>query len=106
MPTVSLPHAPLTRRRSRTTGTEDLEAALVRRSVGALSAERPTCRHCRRTPLVGEVVHLYLLGRHREEVVCELCRPLRTAQPDRTLLVHSESQGTVRAFRGPGKTNT
>ncbi len=101
MPTVSLPHAPLARRRARP-GTDDLEAALVRRSVGALSHERPTCRHCHRTPLVGEVVYLYLLGRHREEIVCELCRPRRTAAPDRTLLVHSEAQGTVRAFRGPG----
>jgi hypothetical protein len=96
MPTVSLPHQ---LRRARPV-VEDLEAALVRRSVDALALDRPTCRHCRRTPLVGEHVYLYVLGRDREEIVCELCRPRRTAQPDETLVVHSEAAGSVRAFRG------
>ena len=58
----------------------------------------PTCRHCHRTPLVGEHVHVYGSGRRGEEIVCELCRPLRTAAPERTVLVRSaEQRATVRA---------
>lgn len=102
MPTVSLPSPtrglPVLRRGRDNAAA--LEAALVRRSVGALEGDRHACRHCHRTPLVGEHVYLYVLGRHREEIVCELCRPRRTAAPDRTLIVRSPEQGSVRAFRG------
>lgn len=49
----------------------DLERQLLRSGVGALAAGRPRCRHCGRTPLVGERVHLY--EHHR--IVCALCRP-------------------------------
>jgi hypothetical protein len=69
-----------------------IETALVRASVGALREGRPCCRHCHRTPLVGERVHLYE-ARHRTEMVCELCRPLRVAAPDRTELVCSSERG-------------
>ena len=88
MPTVSAPRS-LRRVRSRAF---EIEAALLRASVDALAAVRPTCRHCHRTPLVGERIHVYE-GRHRTDVVCELCRPLRTAAPDRTELVRSPEQG-------------
>ena len=84
MPTVSV-----RRVRSRLFQFED---ALLRASVDALSAGRHTCRHCHRTPLVGERVHLYET-RHRTEIVCELCRPLRVAAPDRTELVCSAERG-------------
>ena len=60
------------------------EISLLRRSVGALAAARPLCWHCRRTPLVGEHVHLY-----GERLVCELCRHLRREPPGATVLVHS-----------------
>ena len=97
MPTVSLPSAARGLRRPRTDATA-LEHALVRASVGALAHGRAVCRHCQRTPLVGEVVHLYGRGSRRgEELVCELCRPLRTAAPDRSVLVRSAEQaGSVR----------
>jgi hypothetical protein len=88
MPTVSAPRA-LRRVRSRVFEIED---ALLRASVGALSAVRPACRHCHRTPLIGERIHLYE-GRHRTDVVCELCRPLRAGAPDSTELVRSPEQG-------------
>ncbi|MEA2178093.1 MAG: hypothetical protein QOG77_1390 [Solirubrobacteraceae bacterium] len=88
MPTVSAPRA-LRRVRSRVF---ELEAALLRASVDALAAVRPTCRHCHRTPLVGERVHFYE-SRNRTDVVCELCRPLRNAAPDRSELVRSPEQG-------------
>jgi hypothetical protein len=88
MATVSAPRA-LRRVRSRVF---EIEAALLRASVDALSAVRPVCKHCHRTPLVGERVHLYD-GRHRTDVVCELCRPLRNAAPDRTEVVQSPEKG-------------
>jgi hypothetical protein len=70
----------------------------VRASVGALRDGRFTCRHCHRTPLVGEHVHVYASGRRGDEIVCELCRPLRTAAPDRTMLVRpADQRATVRA---------
>ena len=66
-----------------------LDVLLLRRSVGALTAARTRCVHCRRTPLVGECVHVYSSSKRGEELVCELCRPLRTAPPDRTIRVRS-----------------
>jgi hypothetical protein len=58
--------------------------ALLRRSVGLLSDERPRCAHCHRTPLVGERVYLYA-----QAIVCELCRPRRRGAPERSELVRS-----------------
>lgn len=60
------------------------ERALLRKSVGALSDDRPQCVHCHRTPLVGERVYLYA-----EQIVCELCRPRRREAPQRSELVRS-----------------
>jgi hypothetical protein len=58
--------------------------ALLRKSVGLLTDERPRCAHCRRTPLVGERVYLYA-----QAIVCELCRPRRRGAPERSELVRS-----------------
>jgi hypothetical protein len=99
MPAVSLPLAARGQRRVRLdVAASAIESALVRASVGALRQERHTCRHCHRTPLVGEHVYVYASGRRGDELVCELCRPLRTAAPDRTMLVRpAERAATVRA---------
>ena len=71
----------------------DLEAALLRKSVGSLTATRATCEDCGRTPLVGE--HLYRYGTH--VVVCALCTRRRRTEPDAVELVrHSERGQTVR----------
>ncbi len=75
---------------------QDLERELLRKSVGALSADRRPCADCGRTPLTGERVHRYARG----VVVCELCRALRPSEPERSDLVrHSEHGHTVRVFR-------
>src|SRR3954451_3907026 len=80
-------------RASRTLSESDLERALLRKSVGAMGAGRHACADCGRTPLVGE--RLYRFG--RREVVCALCRPLRSREPDAVELVsHSEHGLTVR----------
>ena len=75
------------------------ETALLRRSVGALSAREECCHHCGRHPLVGEWVHIY--GEPgRPELVCELCRPRRRQAPAQTRLVHSpEHERAVRIRR-------
>jgi hypothetical protein len=77
----------------RTLSESDLELALLRKSVGTLTAGRHVCADCGRTPLVGE--HLFRFARHG--VVCALCRPLRADEPEGIELVrHSERGHTVR----------
>jgi hypothetical protein len=61
-----------------------VEISLLRHSVGALSARRHGCVHCHRTPLIGEIVHIY-----GEALVCELCRPLHRERPGRSEIVRS-----------------
>jgi hypothetical protein len=73
--------------------TPELERVLLRKGVGALTADRHRCADCNRTPLIGEQVHLYGRG----ELVCELCRPLRRSEPvGRETVRHSEYGHTVR----------
>ena len=75
--------------------TAPIERALLRKSVGLLTDERPRCHHCHRTPLVGERVYLY-----GERIVCELCRPRRREAPQATELVRSpEHARAVRVRR-------
>ena len=72
-----------------------LEISLLRHSVGALTSRRHNCVHCHRTPLIGEVVHIYGQG-----LVCELCRPLRREQPASSEIVRSpEHDRAVKARR-------
>jgi hypothetical protein len=79
---------------SDTTHAEQLERHLLRRGVGALEADRDRCADCGRTPLTGELVHLYDGG---GEVVCELCRTLRRNAPVASEIVrHCEHGHTVR----------
>ena len=55
--------------------------------------------HCDRTPLTGEVVHVYATAAG-ERLVCELCRPLRRQAPARSELMHApEHERSVRLMR-------
>ncbi len=75
---------------------QDLERALLRKSVGSLAGLRHRCADCGRTPLVGETVHRYAGG----ATVCELCRPLRRGEPAASEPVrHSEFGNAVRIHR-------
>ncbi|MEY2514289.1 MAG: hypothetical protein QOJ89_1647 [bacterium] len=67
---------------------QDLERALLRKSVGALATEMHRCADCGRTPLIGET--LYRFG---AATVCELCRPLRRGEPDAGERVRSSEYG-------------
>jgi hypothetical protein len=92
MPTLSL-------RRGSAPARPALEQALLRRSVGESQAQRHSCVHCHRTPLIGELVHVYeAVG--GERLVCELCRPLRREPPARSELMHApERERAVRVQR-------
>jgi hypothetical protein len=92
MPTISL-------RRTSAPARPALEQALLRRSMGESEAHRHRCVHCQRTPLTGEVVHLYeTVG--DERLVCDLCRPLRREAPARSELMHApEHERAVRVQR-------
>ena len=75
---------------------QDLERALLRKSVGALADGRSACGDCSRTPLVGETLYRYAAG----AAVCELCRPLRRDEPVASERVrHSEHGNAVRVRR-------
>jgi hypothetical protein len=75
------------------TPADPLERLLLRKGVGALTADRNSCADCDRTPLVGERIYIYDTG----QLVCELCRPLRRQEPVGVDLVrHSEHGHTVR----------
>jgi hypothetical protein len=92
MPTISL-------RRTATPAYPPLDKVLLRRSVGEQEAHRHRCVHCRRTPLTGEVVHVYEVAAG-ERLVCELCRPLRREAPARSELMHApEHERSVRLTR-------
>jgi hypothetical protein len=55
----------------------DLERALLRHGVTALTADRAQCADCGRTPLEGERVHVY----EPATVVCALCSRTRRGSP-------------------------
>jgi hypothetical protein len=67
----------------------DLERGLLRKGVDALAAGWATCAGCRRTPLVGETVHLYA----DERMLCDLCRDHRSGAPERSELVRHAEHG-------------
>jgi hypothetical protein len=93
MPTLSL-------RRASSPARPALEQALLRRSVDESLAHRHRCVHCHRTPLTGEMVHVYATVAD-ERLVCELCRPLRREPPVRSELMHApDHERAVRVRRG------
>ena len=71
------------------------EISLLRKAVGHRDSEAGCCAHCRRTPLVGEHVHIY-----GDRLVCQLCRHLRREAPGATVVMHSsEHERAVKAAR-------
>lgn len=83
-------------RSAQTIDEQDLERALLRKSVGTLADRRDQCADCGRTPLTGESLHRYAGG----ITVCELCSPLRRGEPLQSERVrHSEFGLAVRVHR-------
>jgi hypothetical protein len=73
------------------THVEHFQRLLLRHGVGTLEADRHRCADCGRSPLIGEVVHLYE-GRGGG-AVCELCRQLRREPPVATASVRHSVHG-------------
>ncbi len=76
---------------SQSTNVDQFQRLLVRHGVGTLEADRHRCADCGRSPLIGEVVHLYE-GR-AGGVICELCRQLRREAPVATASVRHSVHG-------------
>jgi hypothetical protein len=70
---------------------EQLQRMLMRHGVGTLEEDQHRCADCGRSPLIGEVVHLYE-GRGGG-AVCELCRQLRSEPPVATASVRHSVHG-------------
>jgi hypothetical protein len=47
----------------------DLASMILRSSLGALGHQRSNCTGCRRTPLAGELLHVFESG----DKLCSLC---------------------------------
>jgi hypothetical protein len=64
----------------------ELASIILRRSLRALGSDRSSCDRCRRTPVAGELLHLFESGR----VLCSLCvaRLPESERPPRTERVH------------------
>jgi len=74
---------------------QDLERALLRKSVSALGGESPRCADCGRAPLIGETLYRFAAA-----PVCELCRPLRSETHDASERVRNSEYGhAVRVHR-------
>ena len=78
---------------SPTANVEQFQRMLMRHGVGTLEADRHRCADCGRSPLIGEVVHLYE-GR-AGGMICELCRQLRSETPVATASVRHSAHGHV-----------
>ena len=66
-----------------------LELELMRRGVDDLAAGCERCKHCRRTPLIGERVYVYDGG----AILCELCRAVESREPLESRIVHGPEFG-------------
>jgi hypothetical protein len=64
------------------------EISFVGTAMASNASAGPRCVHCRRTPLVGEVVHVYPLP-GGDRMVCALCRSRHREPPERSEVVHS-----------------
>lgn len=65
------------------------EISLLGAGKGADAPGTQRCVHCLRTPLIGEVVHIYQSAGGTDRTVCALCRSRHREPPARTEIVHS-----------------
>ncbi len=65
----------------------ELASLILRRSLGALGHDRSSCSRCHRTPVAGEVMHVF----ESEKALCSLCLaslPEAERSPVRSERVH------------------
>jgi len=68
--------------------TMDLASLILRRSLGSLGHHAPTCSRCRRTPVAGELLHVF----ESDRALCSLCLkrlPEAERSPLRSERVHA-----------------
>jgi hypothetical protein len=68
---------------------QDLELALLRRGVDAMTADSERCGRCRRSLLIGERVFEYPSG----AALCELCANRDHTAPSASHVVHGPEFG-------------
>lgn len=69
----------------------DLTVLLLRKSVGSMTSERAQCSVCHRTPLTGELLHVF----ESDRVLCQLCLsrlPEDRRKPLRSERVHASER--------------
>jgi hypothetical protein len=65
----------------------ELASLILRRSLGALGTDRSACSRCHRTPVAGELMHVF----ESSKVLCSLCLatlPEAERSPVRSERVH------------------
>ena len=65
----------------------ELASLILRRSLGSLTHDRSSCSRCRRTPVPGEMLHVF----ESEMLLCSLCLarlPEAEREPLRSERVH------------------
>jgi hypothetical protein len=74
---------------------QELELELLREGIQERTAGRERCRHCGRTPLIGERVYRHPHG----TMVCQLCRSLESDASLTSQLMHGPAFGhTIRVI--------
>lgn len=66
----------------------ELASLILRRSLGALGQGRASCSRCRRTPVAGELLHVF----EHDTLLCSLCLaklPEAERSPLRSERVHA-----------------
>ncbi len=72
----------------------DLELQLMRRGLDDMAAASERCGRCDRTPLLGEIVHVYA-----DQVLCDLCRERERRPPLAIRSVHGPEFGHTMKVR-------
>jgi hypothetical protein len=66
----------------------EIAAILLRNSLGSLHSDQAHCSACRRTPLIGELMHALESGRE----VCSLCLASTGEEPARSERVRATAK--------------
>jgi len=66
----------------------DLPSILLRKAISGMTGDRARCASCRRTPVPGEMLHVYA-GERR---LCDLCVADSRGEPLRSERVHASER--------------
>ena len=66
----------------------DLPSILLRKAISGMTGDRTCCASCRRTPVPGEMLHVY----EGERRLCDLCAVDSRGTPLRSERVHASER--------------